>query len=386
MKRKAIPLIMLLLWVGSCSRENLYHTLTVLNGSGSGDYLVGQNIPIEANPVPGPFFEFKYWIGDTAFVEDPRNPSTEVEMPLQDISLEAIIEEFPSFDLTVISGSGSGNYYIGQQIQIAADTPPSVEKVFSNWIGDTLHVAEVRSPATTVTIPNGPVRIEAFFVNLPRYQLTVVSGTGSGEYLEGTRIRVEAEAPQEGFSFVGWEGDIEILDQPESMVSFVTIPARAVQITASYAAIPKYLLSVVNGSGSGEYPEGARVEVEALPPGEDFEFREWSGDLSYIDDAGSPATFVSMPPMDIQLEAQFDLAASFVSFSNVIKPLFKTRCVDGGCHNIFHPKLVLTEYRDIKENLEAIIRETSLQGTMQYFTAEELAVFEQWVEEGALNN
>jgi len=377
---------MILLWVGSCTKENLYHTLTVVNGSGSGKYLVGQKFTIEADPVPGPFFEFKYWRGDTAFVEDPRDPSTEVEMPLQDISLEAIIEELPSFELTVVSGTGSGNYYIGQDIQIEADTPPNAEQVFSNWIGDTLHVAEVRSPSTTVTIPNGPVRIEAFYVELPKYALNVTSGTGSGDYLEGTRIRVEANPPAAGLTFVGWEGDTDILDQPDSISSFVTIPARPTQIEALYADLPKYSLTVVNGSGSGNFPEGVRVQIEAQPPGEDFEFREWTGDVTYLDDGGSPTTFVTMPAVEVNVEARFDQAASFISFSNVIQPLFKTRCVDGGCHNIFHPKLVLTQYRDIRDNLESIQRETSLVGTMQYFTAEELALFEQWVEEGALNN
>lgn len=66
--------------------------------------------------------------------------------------------------------------------------------------------------------------------------LTVVNGTGGGNYVAGKQVVVSAKPPPEGSQFAGWIGDVPILANPSAATTTATIPSLNVTITATYSA------------------------------------------------------------------------------------------------------------------------------------------------------
>jgi len=67
------------------------------------------------------------------------------------------------------------------------------------------------------------------------FQLTVRSGSGGGMYGEGDVVAVSGNAPSDAYLFEGWVGDTACLADPGSVETTVTMPAAAVEITATFA-------------------------------------------------------------------------------------------------------------------------------------------------------
>ncbi|MDD4443284.1 MAG: hypothetical protein PHX41_15415, partial [Kiritimatiellae bacterium] len=71
--------------------------------------------------------------------------------------------------------------------------------------------------------------------------LTVVDGTGGGLFEAGTVLQISARSPEAGEQFAGWEGDVQHLDDAQSLTPTVTLPdhditLRAVFVDASAAS------------------------------------------------------------------------------------------------------------------------------------------------------
>ena len=63
----------------------------------------------------------------------------------------------------------------------------------------------------------------------------------------------------------------------------------AVLVRAASGAV-LHSLAVTSGSGSGDYPAGARVPIVADPPPSGQSFATWTGDTQHLDSAGSSST------------------------------------------------------------------------------------------------
>lgn len=137
----------------------------------------------------------------------------------------------------ISQGEGSGAYSLGTPVAIQADEAPT-GMAFYAWVGDTAILAENRSPATSFTMPLYDVELEATFRDLPKYALIVESGTGSGEYLEGTVIQIEAGPGPDLHVFEAWAGDTPYLEDPNSAVTQVLMPDQSVTVRATYQLNP----------------------------------------------------------------------------------------------------------------------------------------------------
>jgi hypothetical protein len=97
--------------------------------------------------------------------------------------------------------------------------------------------------------------------------------SGQGTYHEGSVIELTA-TPNEGYRFTGWsDGSTESVRQ-------LTITSN-IELTALFE-IKMYTVNVtateggtVTGTGSGVYPYGSEVTIEAIPE-EGYEFYSWS--------------------------------------------------------------------------------------------------------------
>ena len=90
------------------------------------------------------------------------------------------------------------------------------------------------------------------------YPVTVVNGTGSGNYAEGTTVTITADSPTTGKQFVGWTSsdDVMFADANAATTTFV-MPAKDITVTAMYADVPvsvHYAMVFHANGGEGSMP------------------------------------------------------------------------------------------------------------------------------------
>jgi len=95
-------------------------TLTVNNGTGSGEYAQGETVNISATVPSGQVFDA--WTGDIQYLDDASAVSTTLTMPAQDITVTAVYHD-PSTSVYSISGTVTGDIQSG--ITIKVDTTHS---------------------------------------------------------------------------------------------------------------------------------------------------------------------------------------------------------------------------------------------------------------------
>ncbi len=83
---------------------------------------------------------------------------------------------------------------------------------------------------------------------------------------------------------------------------------------AKVIVLPKYTLTVTEGTGSGDYIEGAEIVIEAFPPPANHVFNGWHGDTIYVTNVSDSVTTVTMPNMDINLTATYTTIVATTDF------------------------------------------------------------------------
>jgi len=206
------------------------YTLTVNSGSGDGSYGEGVVVPIEADDVFG--YDFVEWVGDTEGCADVNAASTNYTMPGQNAEITATYSERPTYTLTVNSGTGSGDYWENTVVDIAADAAPT-DYIFDDWEGDTDYVADPDLASTTVTMPAQAVTVTATYIYMP-YTLTVNSGYGDGNYLDGMVVKIAADVAAVGKVFDAWVGDTGGIADVNRDATTLTMPTSNQEVTATY--------------------------------------------------------------------------------------------------------------------------------------------------------
>ena len=153
------------------------------------------------------------------------------------------------------------------------------------------------------------------------YALTVNSGSGSGNYTEGAVVGISAGSAPSGKDFSVWTGDVAYVADPYSATTTVTMPAMAVEVTATYVD-HGYSLTVTNGNGTGVYQPTTVVPISADAPASGKLFSRWIGDTSHLSDAYSASTTVTMPADDISVTATYAWAYSLTVHSGTGSGLY----------------------------------------------------------------
>jgi len=94
--------------------------------------------------------------------------------------------------------------------------------------------ASVRDAAGNARIISGTVDMGAYENTYALYALTVVNGTGDGNYPPATAVTITADPPPAWSTFAGWTGDIANVADPASAATTVTMPSAPVTVTATY--------------------------------------------------------------------------------------------------------------------------------------------------------
>ena len=170
----------------------------------------------------------------------------------------------------------------------------------------------VSGAAAKVTVTAGNSTLTITAVNT-KYVLTVSGGTGSGSYASGTSVTVTAKAPATGKVFDKWTGDTSYVSDTASPSLTFAMPAKAITLTATYKDVltAKYILTVVNGSGSGSYTVGAEVFIKAAASSVGKVFDKWTGeDTSRLSSIDSAIAKVTMPNKAITFTATYKVASA----------------------------------------------------------------------------
>lgn len=136
------------------------------------------------------------------------------------------------------------------------------------------------------------------------YTLTVNGGTGDGIYTNGQMVVIAADVPASGKVFDRWIGDTQYVNNVTYTNALVTMPAQAVNLTATYVDA-YYALTVTGGTGSGTYTNQQQVTITADVPTSGQIFDRWSGATQYVASSTSSTTTVTMPAEPISLAATY---------------------------------------------------------------------------------
>jgi len=204
-------------------------SLTVSNGFGTGSYPPNAVVQIAASNAPAGQM-FASWVGFP--VASPSSVGATFSMPSSNLTVTATYSNVPYYTLTVASGNGSGSYLPGTIVNIAADFAPAGE-VFADWTG--YPVANPSADVTTLTMPASNIAVTANFSNAPvtsLFYLNVINGSGSGSYVAGTTVYINANAPATNQTFAGWTG--YAVANPAALSTSLVMPDYDATVTASY--------------------------------------------------------------------------------------------------------------------------------------------------------
>ncbi len=210
----------------------------------------------------------------------------------------------PTYKLSVTNGSGSGTYTGGQKVKITADAA-SEGKIFKNWTAEEGSFDNNSSASTTFTMPESDVKISAIYQDLPKYELTITNGSGSGTYYAKQQITITADAPEKNKQFDKWIVIGGTVDNEAAIETTVIMPSASVTATASYKDAPKYKLTVNYGTGSGEYFPDDTITVTAENAPEGKMFDRWEINAGTLADAFIIMTELTMPEGEVILTATY---------------------------------------------------------------------------------
>jgi len=139
------------------------HYLIVGDGTGTGEHSIGDTVEIEAND-PQEQYEFREWVGDSGQIIDVTAPQTSLVMPDHDLTVHAAYDQL-IYKLTVVNGSGSGDYYLGDLVFLTAGAPPEGQ-VFSEWVPENdleVNIVNIYAASTMLTMPSYDVIVSASY-------------------------------------------------------------------------------------------------------------------------------------------------------------------------------------------------------------------------------
>jgi formylglycine-generating enzyme required for sulfatase activity len=285
----------------------------------------GDNISISV-PQEYQGMRFVRWIGPDGLVPSVESTSIEFNMPSETVRLFAVYEAISN--VTVLNGSGTGNYDSGDEVQIVANSP-SDGMQFSHWSGSVEHfneTSDVYNSEVTFLFPNfsGDVILEANYVAQP-CNLIVNNGTGGGVYSNEIFPQIEAIVP-EGYLFSHWSGDIGYVEDASSTVTNVhLVGGQTIQLTAEFLLeddAVETVVSIFNGSGSGTYSLNSEIRITANSASNGFEFDHWetvSGSRDFLQDYLSPSTVLLVGSDSLHYSAVYrEITDSIPSYRLII--------------------------------------------------------------------
>ena len=216
--------------------------------------------------------------------------------------------------VTVVDGDGTKvtKHKSGTSVTVKVTIPTG--KSFTRWIFEnvTIPTEDVTKQEITFTMPEKDVKLTALFKDID-YNITVTDGTSSvptAKYQE--EVTVTANAPATDMYFDKWEVtglDTTGMDLTKTEIKF-QMPAGDVTFKATYLAITKYEIVVVDGTkDKSPAKAGETVTITANPAPAGKVFDKWTCETAGVtiefESATSSTTTFEMPAANIEIKAHF---------------------------------------------------------------------------------
>ena len=266
--------------------------------------------------------QFKQWNTSSAGTGTAYAAGATITMPANALTLYAIWENISITTYTVTYNLNGGSGPVPTETSKAAGatfaaasaiglTAP-VGKRFKQWNTNNVGTGTAYEAGVTVTMPASGLILYAIWENISPTTYTIIvqtDGNGSASAsstsaTQGAEITLAASA-NSGYRFKQWQvisGGVTITNNK------FTMPASAVTVKAIFETAgggdTKYALTVVGGSGSGDYVAGATVPISAnIPSGKVFD--KWSATSGTIANSTSASTTFTMPTGAATVTATF---------------------------------------------------------------------------------
>ena len=189
----------------------------------------------------------------------------------------------------ISGGAATGTFAEGASVTVTASAPAS-DMMFDKWTvtGITLTDEQLSSQTVTFTMGTSNVTITATYKAIPKYTVTItdgklIGGTTSGSFKAGESVTITADK-KAGFTFDKWTvtGITLTNEQLSSQTITITVGTNNITLTATYKAVPKYTVTVVDGkltggATTGSFKAGERVTITADTK-EGFTFDKWTAE------------------------------------------------------------------------------------------------------------
>ena len=206
--------------------EDELHQLTVTGGTKTGKYHPGEAITIE--PIESGNMKFYKWEGNIELLDSPYYPTQKIHMPRMSIKLNATFKK--AYNLEVIDGKGSGKYIPGKNVIIE---PYYIQNMkFYKWEGNTELLNSEYYPTQRIKMPEIDISFKAIFREYR--SLKIIDGKGSGKYIEGQKISIQASTPLNDSVFKRWIGNTEYVTNIQKNKTTVTMPDKNISLTATF--------------------------------------------------------------------------------------------------------------------------------------------------------
>ena len=301
------------------------HTLTVLNGSGSGTYREGTTIKCYGDQAPDTY-EFAYWTEGDEIISY-SNPIS-ITMGTEDRTIQANYKPIPYFNVLVTNGTGTGVYPRNSSPQIVMNPAPDGMK-FLQWeviVGDDNDVTEPRAEHTTIRNLTHDVAVQAtYYIPNPDIQYTLTITGKDGEiktynYPIGEQIEIRADSPDEGYKFYKWTGDTQYVNDKYAEEAIVNMPGKNISLGMEYRRedfTTTYHVLLEGGTIQieedhwdieGEFEEGTTLNIKADNPMLGWEFGRWKKSENASADDKSEETVTNLTEPETTLQVQnFDI-------------------------------------------------------------------------------
>ena len=286
------------------------YNLTVNNGYGGGKYAEGIRVKISPNPT-ATGKRFTGWTIDGISGIDTTKEEITFNMPANDVTATPNYEDI-EYTVTVNGGTtNKAKAKFNELVRIAANELDGQE--FDRWeiTGIDVHL-NLTKKELTFNMPDGDVTATATYRGA-RYSITV--NNGSANYSEATyqtEVTVKANEPDTDMYFDKWEVtglDTTGMDLTKTEIKF-NMPANSVTFKATYLAVRKYDIVVVDGTKDiSPAKAGETVTITANPAPSGKVFDKWTCEtagvtIEFASATSKQTTFV-MPASNVKIQAHF---------------------------------------------------------------------------------
>ena len=233
------------------------------------------------------------------------------------------VDPIPEHSVTVengklADGATTGSFTEGYSVEVTANAP-ATDMMFDKWIatGITLSSEQLSSTTITFTMGTNDITLTATYKAVPKYTVTntdgtLIDGSTNGSFKAGESITIKADI-KDGFTFDKWiaTGITLSSEQLSSTTITFTMGTNDVTLTATYKAVPKYTVTItdgtlIDGSTNGSFKSGESITIKADIK-EGFTFDKWivTGITLSSEQLSSTTITFTMGTNDVTLTATY---------------------------------------------------------------------------------